>query len=189
LKVKQRRFSDQQLFAIRNHIPIKIVIDNLLHIPSKISQGTYRFCCPICREYNTAINRQTNLARCFICEKNFNPIDMVMTVGNINFVETVNLLKKFADHLHHKEIQTPQKSDSTASPTLKTASKLSENPVAVGDILSQHIKTLQTDSLQPLKTDPPSQKQTHIANIERDIQLLSQQIEQLKTLIYKLQSK
>jgi len=114
---------------------------------------------------------------------------MVMTVENINFVETVNLLKKFVDHLHHKEIQPPQKSDSTASLTLKTSSKLSKNPIAVGDILSQHIKTLQTDSLQPLKTNPPSQKQTRIANVERDIQILSQQIEQLKTLIHTLQSK
>ena len=39
-------------------------------------------------------NPKTNLARCFRCEKNFNPIDMVMVVKRFNFVEAVEFLDK-----------------------------------------------------------------------------------------------
>ena len=92
--MNRRRFSEQQLFSIRNHIPIRDVIENLLNIPSKISQGTFRFLCPQCTNYNTAVNTQINLARCFDCQKNFNPIDMVMAATQCGFVDAVELLKK-----------------------------------------------------------------------------------------------
>lgn len=186
-KAKQRRFSDQLLFAVRNHIPIKLVIDELLRVPSKISQGTYRFRCPICGEYNTAVNRQTNLARCFTCEKNFNPIDMVMTVEGINFVETVNSLKSF------KETKTHQTSDlAPCLPNKKTPSTSqtsSENPTPIGDVLAQHLEKLQTVSILPVTSDPSYQKHIDFEKIEQDVLLLSQQIEKLKTLIHTLQSK
>ena len=87
--MKRRRFTDQQLFGIRNHIPIRQVIEKILRLPSKMDQNIFRFSCPICAEFNTAINLKTNLARCFRCEKNFNPIDIIMIVKKIDFVETV----------------------------------------------------------------------------------------------------
>jgi len=37
------------------------------------------------------------LARCFDCKKNFNPIDMVMTVGKCSFIEAVEKLKDKID--------------------------------------------------------------------------------------------
>lgn len=63
----QNRFSSQELFAVRNHIPVDMVIRDQLQIPSKIRDGFFRFLCPMCNEFQTAVNPVTNLARCFRC--------------------------------------------------------------------------------------------------------------------------
>ena len=80
------------LRRLRNEIPITILIAKILDIPSKVSDGYFRFLCPICSEFITATNPKTNLGRCFRCEKNFNPIEMVMTVKCCNFKEAVEFL-------------------------------------------------------------------------------------------------
>ncbi len=90
-----RRFSSQELFALRNYIPIDTLIETELRVPSKVSEGFFRFLCPLCYEFQTATNPKTNLARCFRCEKNFNTIDMVMICRKMNFVESVKYLKSF----------------------------------------------------------------------------------------------
>jgi len=89
----QKKFSSQELFESRNHIPVEMLIREQLEMPSKISEGVFRFLCPICNEFQTAINPATNLARCFRCERNFNTIDLVMTVQRIGFKESVLFLK------------------------------------------------------------------------------------------------
>lgn len=88
-----RRFTGNELFKLRNLIPVDNLIEDQLNLPSKISEGYFRFLCPICNEFQTATNPKTNLARCFRCKKNFNPIDLVMIVKGIGFVESVNYLK------------------------------------------------------------------------------------------------
>ena len=90
----QKKFSSQELFELRNFIPMEMLIKEHLEIPSKISEGVFRFLCPICNEFQTAINPVTNLARCFRCEKNFNTIDLVMTIQRIGFKESVLFLKR-----------------------------------------------------------------------------------------------
>ena len=86
-------FSSQELYMIRNSIPIDVLIKKELDIPSKISEGFFRFLCPLCNEFQTAVNPKTNLGRCFLCEKNFNPIDMVMEWQGIGFVDSVIYLQ------------------------------------------------------------------------------------------------
>jgi len=86
--------SKQTLFALRNNIPIDAVIKDFLNWPCKFYEGYFRFLCPICSEFVTATNPKTNLARCFRCEKNFNPIDMVMCVNDCNFLNAVKFLQK-----------------------------------------------------------------------------------------------
>jgi len=88
-----RRFTGNELFKLRNLIPVEMLIKEQLNIASKMSEGYFRFLCPICNEFQTAANRKTNLARCFRCEKNFNPIDLVMIVKGLGFVESVKYLK------------------------------------------------------------------------------------------------
>jgi DNA primase len=90
----QKKFSSQELFELRNLIPVEMLIREQLEMPSKISDGVFRFLCPICNEFQTAINPATNLARCFRCERNFNTIDLVMTVQRIGFKESVLFLKR-----------------------------------------------------------------------------------------------
>ncbi len=87
-----KRISDVLLRKLRNDMPIEILIARILKIPSKYSEGIFRFLCPICNEFNTAAKKQTNLARCFRCNKNFNPIDIVMTYYDKNFLDTINFL-------------------------------------------------------------------------------------------------
>ena len=94
-----KRFTRNELFELRNHIPINALIENRLKIPSKISEGQFRFLCPLCGEFHTATNPKTNLARCFRCERNFNTIDMVMTCESTSFVETVHTLKAYRQSL------------------------------------------------------------------------------------------
>ncbi len=90
-----RHFSAHELFVLRNYIPIDTLIEVGLNIPAKVSEGYFRFLCPICNEFQTATNPKTNLARCFRCEKNFNTIDMVMICQKSNFIESVKYLKSF----------------------------------------------------------------------------------------------
>ncbi len=87
------RFSSPFLFRIRNHIAITKLIEDVLELPTKLSEGHFRFLCPLCSEWNTATNPRTNLARCFRCKKNWNPIDMVMRVNRCDFLEAVKFLK------------------------------------------------------------------------------------------------
>jgi hypothetical protein len=90
------RFSAQLLRSLRNDLPIARILE-LLAVPVKISEGYVRFLCPYCNEFNTATKPATNLARCFRCKVNFNPIDLVMIVKRLNFVEAVALLREFHD--------------------------------------------------------------------------------------------
>lgn len=84
------------LRKLRNEIPITILISDILELPNKISEGYFRFLCPLCSEFETATNPKTNLARCFRCQQNFNPIDMVMIVKRVNFTEAVEYLNEIA---------------------------------------------------------------------------------------------
>jgi len=102
-----RRYPTQELFAVRNHIPIRLLIESILRIPVKIVEGIFRFLCPLCSEFQTATQAKTNLARCFRCQKNFNTIDLVMIVNGLNFVESVKFLKK---HLASFSPQIPSAS-------------------------------------------------------------------------------
>ena len=89
----RRPYSKNLLRKLRNDIPIEILIADVLEMPNKISEGYFRFLCPDCSEFNTAINPKTNLARCFRCEKNFNPIDMVIVVKSYSFTQAVDWLR------------------------------------------------------------------------------------------------
>ena len=92
-----KRYSKEKLRILRNQIPISKLISDFLRIPCKVSDGYFRFLCPLCSEFNTATNPKTNLARCFRCQKNFNPIDIVMAVNSCNFREAVELIDGLQD--------------------------------------------------------------------------------------------
>jgi len=103
-------YSPNKIRRLRNEIPIDKVIADVLQIEWRMQEGRFRFLCPLCSEFNTATNPKTNLARCFRCQRNFNPIDIVMLVKRFAFLDTVAFLEYYLDHPgFQKEEPTPMK--------------------------------------------------------------------------------
>ena len=88
-----KRYAKEMLRGIRNGLPIAMLIADILELPCKKVEGYFRFLCPLCGGFDTATNPKTNLARCFTCQKNFNTIDITMTVKRQNFREAVQFLQ------------------------------------------------------------------------------------------------
>ena len=90
----------------------------------------------------------TNLARCFHCEENFNTIDLVMTIRKLDFVESVRFLQDY-----HKSASVSQSGDYRAATTgsdahdgsqMKCADRsdnLNNSPIHIGNILERVIPT------------------------------------------------
>ncbi len=97
------KFSSDELSKLRNDISVDSLIKDILPIPSKISDGVFRFLCPICNEFQTAINPNVNLGRCFRCERNFNPIDLVIEVHGCSFKESIVFLKQLLGQLSNQD--------------------------------------------------------------------------------------
>jgi hypothetical protein len=83
------------LYALRNRILIERLIEHHLNWPCKRREGLFRFLCPVCQEFHTATNPRTNLARCFHCQRNFNPLDFVMVVHGYDFLQAVAYLEPY----------------------------------------------------------------------------------------------
>lgn len=91
MSTKVKRYDDELLHRLRNEIPIDWLIQHLAW-PSKRRQGKFSFVCPRCSERDSDVKRETNLGRCFCCERNFNPIDFVMHARECDFVQAVEYL-------------------------------------------------------------------------------------------------
>lgn len=89
-----RYFSDELLRRLRNQVPFISLFESL-HWPHKRRGDQLAFLCPRCRETHSAINPRTNLARCFHCQTNFNPIDFTMHAREWDFVQAVDYLTHF----------------------------------------------------------------------------------------------
>ncbi len=160
-------FTDQELYRLRNNIPVDKVIEKL-GIPSRISEGYVRFCCPVCKEFNTAVNPKTNLARCFLCKKNYNPIDIVIKVQGFSFINSVKWLQKF--NYQNNKPQRPSQKTYYKRPPQK-------QPVAIGNIL----KNINIPKKNKIKASEPdninvSQLFERIIKLEREVQSLSRKI-------------
>jgi DNA primase len=112
----KRCFSSSQLYAMRNEINIEMLIEKTLGIPSQVTKGCFRFLCPLCNGFDTAVNPKTNLARCFRCEKNFNTIDLVMLIRKTNFVQSVKFLQSTIKKILTAKILAMQRRYPAATP-------------------------------------------------------------------------
>ena len=83
-----RQILADHLRILRNRVPVLAVIEDL-HIPTQTRGSRLTFRCPDCGCFHTATNPRSNLGRCFRCERNFNPIDLVMAERNSRFLEAV----------------------------------------------------------------------------------------------------
>jgi hypothetical protein len=165
------QYSRNELFILRNHIPVDSLIEKL-GIESKVSDGCFRFCCPACRGFDTGVNPATNLARCFACEKNYNTIDLVMLVKRSDFIHSVKFLKSIYE----------QKNIPATTPLLIKKTAIGQ-PVSVGNIL----KTMEPALKCPSRV-PESEKSkltvemlhVRVSQLEQQVNHLTQKIKVLK---------
>jgi DNA primase len=99
------RVSKELLFQLRNNIPIDDLIKFVFYLENRYREGHLRFLCPVCGDLHTSVNKKTNLARCFICQKNFNPIDLTMKCRNLDFKQSVNFLERMLPFYDKKRQQ------------------------------------------------------------------------------------
>jgi hypothetical protein len=92
------------LRRIRNDLPMPVTIATLGSEgpPSKMSDGYFRFLCPNCSEMRATVNPRNNLAHCFHCNKNFNNIDLLLTL-DYNFRAAVDLLERWLNEYRTRQ--------------------------------------------------------------------------------------
>jgi hypothetical protein len=124
-----RRFSPAELNFLRNRVPIEQLIETLPGLASKNIGGKLSFACPICGGFDTSVNDAHNLARCFACRQNFNPIELVMHQLKLGFVDSVKWLK------NHMPVTPGRQNTSASNPA-------NAQPTAIGNILPNVIAVL-----------------------------------------------
>ena len=83
---------NDHLRILRNTVPLPAVIADL-RIPTRTRGRRLTFRCPGCGGFHTATNSRSNLARCFRCERNFNAIELAMSVKKLGFLDALQLLE------------------------------------------------------------------------------------------------
>lgn len=81
------------LRRLRNDLELPTVVEHL-GIPTKRRGNRLAFRCPDCSTFQAAVNPYVNLGRCFNCQRNFNPIDLVMVERAYSFLEAVDFLQR-----------------------------------------------------------------------------------------------
>jgi len=169
------QYTQNELVVLRNHIPVDALIQEL-GIPSQMSEGYFRFCCPVCRKFNTGVNPATNLARCFGCEKNYNTIDLVMLVKKSNFISSIKFLKTFYEQKNNPVTPTPSIIQPPAG-----------QPVSIGNILKTMVPALQHRTEVPSKnTKRPSELTVEMLHerlrqIEHQVTHLTEKIQAIES--------
>jgi DNA primase len=143
-----RRFSSAELNFLRNRVPIERVMETLFG--TCIQGSNRRFVCPLCAGLDTSVNAGHNLARCFACRRNFNPIELVMHQLKISFVDSVKWLQS-------RMLSAPQHIPATNN-TGNAA------PTAIGDILSRVIPSLPQSETNPPSLESIFRKISHLEN-------------------------
>ena len=159
-----RRFSNQELYSLRNKIPVAILIEKVLGIPSRTTEGVFRFLCPLCNEFNTAVNSKTNLARCFGCKKNFNTIDLVMLVKKMDFVNTIDFLKDCLKSIPNQNHPRPE-----------SVKDETQHPQHIGGIL----KSIIPPRVVPGPFESSESVDERILAIEQKLEYLAHRIEEI----------
>ncbi len=164
-----RRFSSQELHFLRNKVPIKHVIVDLLSIPIHKESDKLRFACPLCHGFTTCIHPKENLGRCFSCRRNFNPIEIVMHHLKCDFVNSVKWLK-------HRTIDVPPTQQCPEKTPLK--SQQCSPPSQIGDIIDGILPSLSTNTFSAPKSDTLEQR---IENLEKKVNQIYKLIEDLRS--------
>ncbi len=176
-----------------------MLIEKTLRIPCRVTKGCFRFLCPLCYGYDTAVNPKTNLARCFGCKKNFNTIDLVMLVRQAEFVDSVRFLKS----IHQKDTVCPNRDEldtisgnnpqdygpmNRKTPLGKSHSAPCQIGESIGSILPLKHADIPEKRFAEYKQIEPAQahqnaEEDRIVKLERQMEHLSRQIQYLARVI------
>ena len=182
----KKYFSRSQLVALRNNIGVDTLIKEILNVPCASRQGRFSFLCPLCGQFNTSVNHNTNLARCFDCKKNFNTIDLVMLIRQCNFVDSVRFLKK----LHDSMLSGPRCNHVNVGTNLQIShGSLRQSscsaPVHVSNILNGFIKPMTNSETEKQPSDNSqalsmgSDINDRIAKLEQKMEALAYQLDKM----------
>jgi DNA primase len=84
-------FTRDYLHRIRNEIPVPALLQRL-DWPTKYREGEFFSLCPCCQEFLVKKTPEANLGHCFGCDRNFNPIDFIMLIEQVDFVPAIEML-------------------------------------------------------------------------------------------------
>lgn len=87
------RIPAARLRALRNDLDLPSLLAEL-RIPARSRGRRTAFRCPVCERVEMRLHPRVNLARCFGCERSFNPIDLVMTERRVGFRAAVDFLER-----------------------------------------------------------------------------------------------
>ena len=178
-------FSKSELYTLRNEINVRMLIEKTLCIPCRVTQGCFRFMCPLCQGSNTAVNPKTNLARCFACEKNFNTIDLVMLIRQTDFVHSVKFLQSILQKEGfrptpdaHQIISESNTQGGSRTKQKPLSGKSTNGPCHISKILGD---VLPSDNGLPEKPIVALEKanEDRITKLERQLDQLGRQIQEL----------
>jgi hypothetical protein len=188
----QRCFSSRQLYALRNQINVQMLIEKTLRIPCEVTKGCFRFLCPLCSGFDTAVNPETNLARCFQCEKNYNTIDLVMLTRQADFVQSVKFLKaihqKDDDGHRRPDAKTISSSQCQAQGRINPKTPSETSPQSIGEILGSVLSPIHGGIEENRMVESKSNQSTavrkitvedRIAKLEQKIAFLDRQIKKI----------
>jgi hypothetical protein len=182
-----RCFPSSQLYALRNQINVQVLIEKTLHIPCRLTKGGFRFLCPLCNGFNTAVNPETNLARCFRCGKNYNTIDLVMLARQADFVQSVKFLQsihqKDDEGHHHSDVKTISTSNRQARGRMNPKTPSETSPHPIGEILDSVLPAIHGNTAENRKGASKSNEsmaaEDRIVKLEEKIRFLSRQIKKI----------
>ena len=170
-----RCFSSSLLYALRNEISVQVLIEKTLSIPCRVTEGRFRFLCPLCSGFDTAVNPETNLARCFRCEKNYNTIDLVMLTRQAKFVDSVKFLQSI-----HQEPSVCRDNN----PTRSDRSQENSGPCRIRQVIADILPAAHAASPGQSNLDHPIAShrvadKNRIAKLELQLEYLVRQIQEL----------
>lgn len=179
-----KRFSKQELFKLRNSISINMLINEILKLPSKTTQGQMRFLCPVCSQFNTATKRETNLARCFHCQRNFNTIEMVMETKSLDFIQSAQFLQGLLPENKSKEMMAYKPSSNPRLPC-PASFQIRKEPLPLQAIVKNiGIRTSrQLNQTSDHVSEKINRQDQVIEKLNDKINRLEKQLDQLKSFV------
>lgn len=139
------RLSNALLHDLRNKIPIRCLIENELGVRCHTESGIFRFECPLCGSFHTSVMKNQNLARCFGCKTNFNPIDMVIAVKKTEFRQSADFLGKLLESGPAEKSAAPVKRAASGLASLSSVFSSMAEPPPDGETPERRVRRLEKE--------------------------------------------